>query len=322
MSNTAIILHNRLSESPTPDEQDVMDQAELVRNALETLGYKCLVRDVGTDLYQDLLPLADIKPAFVFNLVESVLGCTGLLHIVPSILQAWKIPYTGVGEDGLYLTTRKTLAKKIMQEHGIRTPAWFSTAGASLLDKKRKYIVKPIAEEGSAGLDEQHVFDASLPGIPGWLGNFDPRGHFIEEYIEGREFNLSITGKPGGYTLYPIPEMIFRDYPPGKARILGYRSKWEEGSFEYKHTTRQFDTLENDPQLTARLRDTAVACGMVFNLSGYFRVDIRVGQDGVPSVLEVNTNPCIAPDSGFIAAGLHAGFSQAQIIRQIINCLN
>ena len=322
MSNTVIILHNRLSEHPTPDEQDVMDQSGLVRKALETLGYKCLVRDVGTDLYQDLVPLTAIKPAFVFNLVESVLGSTGLLHIVPSILHAWNIPYTGVQEEGLYLTTRKTLAKKIMHDHGIKTPAWFSTSEAGLLDKHKKYIVKPIAEEGSAGLDEQHVFDASLPESASWLGKFDPREFFTEEFIEGREFNLSVTGKPGAYTTYPIPEMIFKDYPPGKARILGYRSKWEEDSFEYRHTTRQFGTLEDNPELAAGLRDTAIACGEVFGLSGYFRADIRVSSDGVPYVLEVNANPCIAPDSGFIAAGLHAGYSLTEIIKQITDCLD
>ena len=321
MSNTVIILHNRLSEHPTPDEQDVMDQASLVRKALETLGYKCLVRDVVRTL-RDLIPLKANKPAFVFNLVESVLGYTGLLHIVPSILHAWSIPYSGVGEEGLYLTTRKTLAKQIMRDHGIKTPAWFSTSEAGLLDKHKKYIVKPIAEEGSAGLDEQHVFDASLPETASWLGNFDPREYFAEEYIEGREFNLSITGKPGAYTIYPIPEMIFKDYPPEKARILGYRSKWEEDSFEYRHTARQFGTLEDNPGLAAGLRDTAIACGEVFGLSGYFRVDIRVGSDGLPTVLEVNGNPCIAPDSGFIAAGLHAGYSLTEIVKQIIDCLN
>jgi len=322
MSSTVIILHNRLSEHPTPDEQDVINQALLVSKALENLGYKCLVRDVGKDLYQDLIPITEIKPAFVFNLVESVLGCTGLLHIVPSILHAWNIPYTGVGEEGLYLTTRKTLAKKIMRDHGIKTPAWFSTSEAGLLDKHKKYIVKPIAEEGSAGLDEQHVFDASLPQTVNWIGTFDPRVFFIEEYIDGREFNLSATGKPGAYNTYPIPEMTFKDYPPGKARILGYRSKWEEDSFEYKNTTRRFDTLQDNPQLAAGLRDTAIACGEVFGLSGYFRVDIRVGTDGVPAVLEVNGNPCIAGDSAFIAAGLHAGYSPTEIVKQIIACLN
>ena len=322
MNNTVIILHNRLSSHPTPDELDVMDQVELVRDALGKLNYDSRISDVGTDLYKDLLPLTCDKPEFIFNLVESVMGKTGLLHVVPSILGAWKIPYTGVGEEGLFMTTRKPLAKKIMQQNGINTPRWFSTEESSRAAMNKKYIVKPSCEEGSADLDEQHVFDPGRPDIGKWLRTFDPKAYFIEEYIDGREFNLSVTGKPGDYVMYPIPEMIFCDYPPGKARILGYRSKWEETSFEYKHTCRQFNTLEEDPGLAARLRQTAVACGEIFNLSGYFRVDVRVDYEGTPYVLEVNANPCISPDSGFIAAGLQAGFSRVDIIRQIIACLN
>ncbi|HHV02835.1 MAG: ATP-grasp domain-containing protein [Bacteroidales bacterium] len=321
MSNTVIILHNRLSENPTPDEQDVMDQVRLVRDALGDLGYECKVRDVGTDLYRDLFPLTVDRPFFVFNLVESVLGCTGLLHIVPSILSAWKIPYTGAGEESLYLTTHKTLAKKIMRDHGISTPGWFSPCESERLDLGKKYIVKPVAEEGSAGLDEHHVFDPSTPGISAWLGSFDSTAYFVEEYIEGREFNISVTGCPRCFTIYPIPEMIFKDYPPGKARILGYRSKWEEDSFEYKHTFRKFGTLNQLPELERILKNTAIACGNTFGLSGYFRVDVRVSQDNVPYVLEVNANPCIAPDSGFVAAGRQAGLSITRIIGQIIDCL-
>jgi len=322
VNNTVIILHNRLSAHPTPDEQDVIDQVTLVRDALEDLEYRCEVRDVGTDLYGDLKPLEKEKPAFVFNLVESIWGYTGLLHMVPSILHAWKIPYTGVGEEGLYLTTKKTLAKTIMIRNGIKTPEWFGTHEADRLDIRKKYIVKPIAEEGSADLDEQHVFDPTRSGIREWLANFDRRQYFVEEYIEGREFNLSVTGTPGRYVIYPVPEMIFTDYPPGKAKILGYKSKWMENSFEYTHTQRKFNTLDETSMITKQLRKTAVACGEVFGLSGYFRIDIRLSEQGIPYVLEVNANPCISPDSGFVAAGKEAGFSTTGIIRQIISCLN
>lgn len=322
MNNTVIILHNRLSAHPSPDEQDVIHQVELVRNALEDLGYLCRIRDVGTDLNGDLQPLLAEKPAFVFNLVESVWGFTGLLHTVPSILHAWKIPYTGVGEEGLYLTTRKPLAKRVMTSHGIDTPAWLSTDRPDLLDRHKKYILKPIAEEGSAELDEHHVFDPALPDSGEWLKTFDPAQYFVEEYIDGREFNLSVTGSPGQYVIYPIPEMIFSGYPAGKTKILGYRSKWMEDSFEYKHTYRKFNTLEDIPQIAQKLKKTAVSCGEVFELSGYFRVDIRLSTASIPYVLEINANPCISPDSGFVAAGKQAGFSTTDMIQQIISCLN
>ena len=322
MNNTVVILHNRLPSIPTPHAQDVLDQVYLIHKALEALGYRCQVLDVGNNVYEDLQHVAALKPAFVFNLVESVFGSTGLLHMVPSILGAWKIPYTGVSEEGLYLTTRKVLAKQIMRSHGIATPDWFPVGSTVFLHNHKKYIVKPLSEEGSAGLDEHHVFNPLSPGVQDWLGSFNPNEFFVEEYIEGREFNLSVTGCPNRYNLYPIPEMIFSGYPPDKPRILGYRSKWEEDSFEYTHTFREFGTLDHTPELCTALQETAIACGELFRLSGYFRVDIRMGSNNIPQVLEINGNPCISPDSGFIAAGKQAGYSINQIVAQITAHLN
>ena len=318
-----VILHNRISENPAPDEADVLSQVKLVREALDELGYNCIIQDIGLDLYRDLLKIKELSPDFVFNLVETVLGKSELLSVVPSILGAMKLPYTGVSDEGLFLTTRKTLAKKIMDEKGIRTPEWFSSFDTDFaFDPLRKFIFKPVSEEGSVGLEEDAVFWGGDAGR--LLGNpeTDLRHYFVEEFIEGREFNLSITGKPGNYTVYPVAEMLFNNFPAGKEHILGYRAKWHEDSLEYKSTCRVFGTLENDLELQQKLVAAALTCGVVFNLSGYFRVDFRVAGNGQPYVLEINGNPCISHDSGFIAATEKAGLNRTEVIKRIIACLN
>ncbi len=319
----AVILHNRLSATPAPDEADVLAQVELVDEALGELGYKCIVRDIGPDLYGDILKIKNLSPVFVFNLVETVFEKSELLSVVPSILGAMELSYTGVSDEGLFLTTRKTLAKKIMKERGILTPEWFSSVDTEFkLDPSRKFIFKPVSEEGSVCLDEDAVFRGSDAGRLFGKPGMDLRNYFVEEFIEGREFNLSVTGKPGNYTVYPVAEMLFNNFPEGKERILGYRAKWNEDSFEYKNTCREFGTLENDPELQQKLIATACRCGDVFSLSGYFRIDFRVDGNGQPYVLEINGNPCISPDSGFIAATEKAGLNRTEVIRRIIAYLN
>ena len=74
MNNLVVILHNRLSGHPTPDEYDVLDQVNLVKGALTELGYTCLVRDSGTELYRDIVEIKNLSPVFVFNLIETVFG--------------------------------------------------------------------------------------------------------------------------------------------------------------------------------------------------------------------------------------------------------
>lgn len=56
----------------------------------------------------------------------------------------------------------------------------------------------------------------------------------------------------------------------------------------------------------------------LFGLSGYARVDFRVDAAGAPWVLEVNTNPCLAPDAGFAAAAAQAGITYDALVAHLL----
>jgi D-alanine-D-alanine ligase len=145
---------------------------------------------------------------------------------------------------------------------------------------------------------------------------------FAEAYIEGREFNLSLLASKAGPQVLPPAEIRFEDYPEGKTRIVGYRAKWHEGSFEYLHTVRSFEFPPQDSELILRLTDLATRCWCLFDLRGYARVDFRVDREGRPWVLEVNVNPCLSPDAGFYAAAAQTGLSFTQVVERIIgDCL-
>jgi D-alanine-D-alanine ligase len=59
-------------------------------------------------------------------------------------------------------------------------------------------------------------------------------------------------------------------------------------------------------------------CWHAFGLSGYARVDFRVDAEGRPWVLEVNANPCLTSDAGFVAAAHQAGWSQRDVVARIV----
>lgn len=318
----AVILYQHLSEHPTLDDQDVLEQVAMVKSALIDLKYDCVIRNIGTDLYGDLIKIKKLNPCFVFNLVEVVFGKTELLHIVASVMKSMHIPYTGVSESTLFLTTCKTLAKKYMKQSGIRTAKWFPFSSDFKPDKMKKYILKPESEEGSISLDEDAVFIGQdfariLNTVKDKTESF-----FIEEFIEGREFNLSVIGTPGHYEVFPVAEMCYNDFPEGKEHLLGYRAKWEENSFEYLHTSRSFETLKAEPELEKELIDISIKCGDVFDISGYYRVDFRVSKDNKPFVLEINGNPCLSPYSGFMSAAAKKGINNTEIIKRIVEILN
>jgi D-alanine-D-alanine ligase len=140
---------------------------------------------------------------------------------------------------------------------------------------------------------------------------------FAEEYIDGREFNISVLECDGQTLLLPMAEMTFVDYPQDKPRIVGYAAKWDENAPEYHASRREFPDLSADI-LHSAITKAVLQCWNAFGLRGYARVDFRVDATGKPWVLEINANPSIAMDAGFTAAALQGGMSYNQFIEHIV----
>ena len=142
---------------------------------------------------------------------------------------------------------------------------------------------------------------------------------FAEAFIDGREMNIALLAGEAGPELLPPAEILFANYPPDKVRMLCYDAKWTPDSFAYENTQRTFDFPAHEEPLLRQLSDIAINCWEVFNLRGYARVDFRIDTAGQPWVLEVNANPCISPDGGFLAAAARVGLDDSGVIARIIN---
>jgi D-alanine-D-alanine ligase len=319
MNNRRVVfLYEKLSEHPKEDELDVIRQMKHIRKALTKLGYSTGEIPFSIDLEWVIAELKRQKPWVVFNLVETTLGTGQLLHIAPSILNHLKIPFTGAPLEALFVTTNKILSKKQLRILGIPTSDWFGLDEMDKLKPKVKYIVKPISEDGSLGLDEDCVFTGNDKQFRKKIMKLNKKEYFIEEFVDGREFNLSVLGGKNGPQVMPPAEIIFQDYPDEKPKVVGYHAKWTEDSFEYTHTPRTFRFKKKDEVLVKEIQSIALQCWKAFDLKGYVRVDFRVDQNSKPYVLEVNGNPCIAPESGYVAATKRAGLTFPEVIERIL----
>jgi D-alanine-D-alanine ligase len=351
------ILHGEVAASASPDEQDALAEAAFVYAGLTQLGYKSLtVVPVSLNLDGLAQALLTLKPGLVFNLVESLAGKGSLIHLVPALLDSLRIHYTGARTEGMFLTSNKLLAKRTMSEAGLPTPAWLADGNsAEKQSGKSNWIVKSLWEHASVGLDEDSVlFNVEPARVVEEIAVRQKSlggACFAERYIDGREFNVSLLAarrvvgrvkgmdpmaavrksvSSGGVIVTPPPEkndpdvlplaeIRFDAYPPEKVRVVGYRAKWEESSFEFAGTTRSFVFPRSDAPLLARLTELSLRCWRLFDLRGYARVDFRVDAEGRPWILEVNANPCISSDAGFIAAAAQANMSFADVLLRIIN---
>jgi D-alanine-D-alanine ligase len=319
-----VILHTDVTADASEDELDCLKQAETVSEALQKLGYKTILMPFVLDMGKNIEALRQAHPHVVFNLVETLAGKGSLIYLAPALLDLLNIPYTGCRTDAMYLTSNKPMAKKIMHDAGIETPAWFTCEGDSFGSTTADtFIVKPCWEDASVGLDENSVIKITHSAD---IFNAIHNGRqklgvscFAESYIDGREFNVALLASQSGVQLLPPAEILFLDYPEGKVKMLDYRSKWIEDSFEYDHTRRTLDIAETDAALIDCLRDITLRCWNIFGLRGYARVDFRVDQRGNPFVLEINANPCLSPDAGFAAALEQASISYHEAIGLLIN---
>ncbi len=317
------IAHQYVPVEAAADERDVLDQAEAIRTALTAKGHAVSVLACTVDLGNVRRKLDVQKPDCVFNLVETLDNSGRLIHLAPAIWEVAGIPFTGSSSDVLYLTTHKLLSKERMSAAGLPVPEWVEAGGkntqrsalnAQRSTQKADWIVKSVWEHASAGLGDASI----LRGLSAAeVAAHTPRGFFAERFIDGREFNLALLAGPDGPKVLPPAEIVFDGFPADKPRIVGYQAKWDKDSFEYAHTVRRFADPSVDGALLAELERLALRCWEVFGLGGYARVDFRVDAQGRPWILEVNSNPCLSPDSGFAAALEKAGIPYADAMERI-----
>lgn len=326
------IVYNRVGADSAPDERDVLDQVQAVDAALEVLGHSTIRVPCTLDLDALKRILDRERPHCVFNLVESLGGQGRLAHLAAALFEAMALPYTGSASMALLSTDHKVLAKDRMAAGGLPTPDWIGPwpaephtrrpASPVQDDNVVRWIVKSVWEHASFGIADDGLIDARRPeSIWEFLRlRADAMGGscFAERYVDGREFNLALLAGPNRPEVLPPAEILFEDYPASKPHIVGYRAKWDAQAFEYHHTPRRFDFPPRDRGLIEQLKAAARRCWEVFGLGGYARVDFRVDKRGRPFILEVNTNPCLSPDSGFAAALEQAELTFPQAIARIL----
>lgn len=107
----------------------------------------------------------------------------------------------------------------------------------------------------------------------------------MEEFIVGKEYNVLVVDdpdNPGNPIAYPPAELVF---PPGE-EFWHTDVKWDYNvPFDFKEVT--------EPELIAKLHDTAIRMYKAIDGVAYGRCDIRMNEQGELFVLEINPNPAI-----------------------------
>lgn len=329
-SESILILHNTPRVSGGADarfhESDagVLDEVKAVAEALR--GLEVRFRCAGVRRVQEIPDvLAGGDESIVFNLVEELEGGPRDAALVPGICRTAGKAFTGGDTPCLALTLDKWNTKAVLMARGIPAPRGVIVAAqavprASDLPAGR-LIVKPVAADASEGVEASGVVDgagAALEAAVRRIHDMSGQPALIEEFIDGREVNVSVLQRGRQAEVLAVAEIDFSAFPADKIRIVDYKAKWLTGSFEYRNTPRKIPAAL--PAATeARVRELSLAAWQATECQDYARVDFRIDRTGAPHVLEVNANPDIGPEGGFAAALAAAGTSYAQFVSAVID---
>jgi D-alanine-D-alanine ligase len=327
MKKPSVLILYSLPASFSPDGiPDIIGQESIffrlyaVQEALLSLGYSVQTLEARGELSTFLKKIRSARVDLIFNLCEEFLGRSRLEMNVAALLELLDIPFTGSSALALGLSQDKGKTKSLLAFHGIPTPAysvWQPGMDEPLSGLQFPLIIKPLREDASLGIDND-AFVLNEKNLKQrvqeiYQGYGQPA--LVEEYIEGRELNVSILGNEDPRVL-PISEIDFSSMPPELPKICGYEAKWVESSQEYAHTVPRCPAPLS-PRIEKKVKKVSLDSYRIMECRDYARVDIRLSPRGIPYVLEVNPNPDISPDAGMPRSAKIAGFSYAEFIGYI-----
>jgi D-alanine-D-alanine ligase len=293
-----LVLHTLAPANPAngrlPDEFELDAAAENVAGALDN-AVVVGVRGEASEI-KDIVEAE--RPDVVFNLCEAPLGKPALEAHVAALFEWMDVKFTGSGSETLALCRNKHRMNAVLAAHGIAVPR----SGVF------PAIVKPAAEDGSAGLDRNSICedDAAVQRARARL----PGPVVVQEFVEGREFAVSLWGS-GSPDHVSIGETLFRN----GLRLITYAAKWRPETADFVDSPLDYRT-DLDPALRARVVDTARGAWLASGARGYLRVDVRCDAQGIPLVLDVNPNAELGPEVGICRAVQEAGWPWASFVRK------
>ncbi len=301
-------------------EDSVAKVAEIVCQTLNQSGVEAVLIPLQRSMFNFLRKIKELNVQVVVNLCEGFFGNPHWESNVAAVMEVLHIPFTGNGARTLALCQDKHQAKAILSSFNLPVaPSQLITSADEIVELRFPMIIKPNSEDASLGVHpESVVYDRqSLADQIKRVIETYGQPAIVEEYIEGREFNVAILddGEPKAL---PVSEIDFSTMPPGYPHICSYEAKWYPEHVLYE-TTKPVCPARIEPELEARLQAIAVSAFKVMGCRDYARADIRMNEAGELFILEVNPNPDVSLDAGYARALKAAGIDYADFWKLMIS---
>lgn len=267
--------------------------------------------------------ILSINPSCVFNLFEGFSEDSQKEVTFVRLLESANIPFTGNSSFTLSACLDKMKAKGILEKNNL-------PAAQSILVKSVKTIklngltfplfIKPCMEDASVGIHKDSmVYNEKelLAAVKKRLKYFH-KGVIVEEFLSGKEYSAAFLGN-NYYEALGVSEIDYSKYE-GFPPFLTYNAKWESKTAEYRVVMPDYE-----PKITKALRKRIMLlskkAAKALGCKGYFRVDLREN-DGGFFIIDINPNPDINRDSGYMKLAYGSRYTYEAIIEKIVQLAN
>ena len=286
-----------LTHPEAGSEREVLDVVASIASRLEGRSVELSQFAIGRDLASFRGVLQSARPDVVLNMFEGFGDDPNSEIQFAQLLEDEGVAFTGASSETLWRTGRKDIAKQILVEAGLATPAWHAIEQMPPAECRLEWplIVKPAQRDASVGIQQASVvthraqlneridFASDLYGLP----------VLIEEFIRGREVSVALFDWPE-ITILPIVETQFAsnaDIWP----IDSYDAKWVANPND-RHANMLRYPAELPDELARRVTTAAQTAYRALECRGFVTIDFRI-RDEVPYILEVNSNADLKPSS-------------------------
>ena len=283
-----------------------------LENAVKSLG--CRVERIGNARALCKRLVAGDRWDLVFSIAEGVSGRSREAQI-PAMLEAYGMRYTFSDPLTCATTLDKAVAKRIVRDSGLRTPAFHLVREPSdirTVRLKMPLFAKPVAEGTGKGIDKCSLVEnrRDLERVCRSLLKKLRQPVLVEEFLPGREFTVGILGT--GKKAYALGTMEVEILPKAGRTIYSYEMK------ERCEELVRYSPLRDRKQ-RKDAEELALRCYTALECRDAGRVDVRLDSDGRPSFMEVNPIPGLHPThSDLPMIATQQGMSYRDLIGSII----
>lgn len=320
-------LYNYIPELPYKDEtanitiDGAKDDAIYVADALKECGYQTDIFELNPETQSQL---TSVKTDIFFNLCDGIGDIPGTEPDVPKVLDELGLKYTGAGEKGMIVTTSKAKTKEVFEQMGAKTPKYWvmsETPDKEPTDILYPLLIKPEGQDCSIGITQDSVvenFEQLKREVKKITESYSGAA-LVEQYIDGREINLTLVDNGDRLRMLPISEIIFGEsFDNSKdKKIVDFDAKWSEDTANYQNT---YGVCPADlpEELVKHIEKLALKIYPEVGAQDYARIDIRLDKDLTPYFLEVNVNPDLSPGMGASRSAQAVGWEYPEFLSQIV----